>query len=92
MAATSRDGGAAVVEAMTATAPSITDAPAAPATTDRGTILTSILDEPARPTARPTRRLRGHRSAGHQARNLAAAWLQRAERRLRATELETDRL
>jgi hypothetical protein len=46
------------------------------------------MDEPVP----PTQRLRGRRSASRRARNLAAAWLQKAERRLRGSELETDHL
>jgi cell division protease FtsH len=61
---------------------------AAPVTAGGATVPSSAMDEPVP----PTQRLRGRRSASRRARNLAAALLQKAERRLRGSELETDHL
>jgi hypothetical protein len=80
-----------VVEAIVgdiAAEPTITFALAAPVVAAGALVPASVTTQPGR----LTRRLRGRRSASRRARNLAATWLQKAERRLRGSELETDRL
>jgi hypothetical protein len=55
---------------------------------DREPIMTRRIDEPVRLARGP----RGRRSTSRRARNVAAAWLLRAERWIRSSELEADRL
>jgi hypothetical protein len=55
---------------------------------DREPIMTRRSDEPARRTRGP----RGRRSTSRRLRNVAAAWLHRAEHWIRSSELEADRL
>jgi hypothetical protein len=55
---------------------------------DREPIMPRRIDEPVRLARGP----RGRRSTSRRARNVAAAWLLRAERWIRSSELEADRL